>query len=101
MHFNFPSPNKDADNEKLTIRNVNTFLNKKPVAGNLIIYVTDLTPDKHGWTAQTLKRKVGETEFVDGQTVRFEKSTEPEGAYSVAEKIRKAYGTEIRESSED
>ncbi|OGG73849.1 hypothetical protein A3A40_00135 [Candidatus Kaiserbacteria bacterium RIFCSPLOWO2_01_FULL_54_20] len=89
------SERRDADSEKLTVENVNAVLNKKPTADGFVISVMNLTLDERDWTAQILKRKVGETEFVDGQTVKFEKSPESESASAVAKKIWAEYGVEI------
>ncbi len=79
MNFNLPSPEKDANSEKPTIRNVNAAL---AVLG--LVRGMDITVSLN-----------------NGETVKFEKSPKPENADAVALKLWRAYGVEVLKPSED
>jgi|SRR3989344_956039 len=101
MELNFPSPEKDADSEKPTIRNVNAALARLGLTRGMDITVKTLTHDNKNWIAETYESGTGSTSLTDGQTVTFEKDSEPENAAAVALKLWSAYGIEVREPPEE
>lgn len=100
MELNFPTPEKDANGEKPTIRNVNAALARLGLARGMDITVKALTHDNKNWIAETYESAKGSNSLTDGATVRFERGAEQENASAVAQKLWAAYGIEVREPPE-